>query len=1358
MAVKNFSDRIFGTNIPPKVYNKLVARQIFATNSYPGQSLESVGDGLFQKDWYGGEYKKPSLKEALGYTNFTSPDTEISSIADLSSRTPWVRMWTAVEFYKGVYVGEMAIGLEVRQDSGNAAYDKSDAYTDKIQAADASADLYQKNISDKFVVDKEKNWKYIEQAEVKSEEFNRGLERHIYMLGNHEFTQFTQANDINNPLSAETTLANVADPQENFKFPNQLEDNTFMRPAAGITSVSSTTDGALGAIKKTTVNFIVHNLRDYEDIYLKYFLVPGAKLFLDFGWDTSGAYDPAELIKATPEKELLDRIYGTQGIIDIGNGDLDVIYGQVVNYESKQLKNGSYECMVEIVSENAALLDKEISKTLQSVFDENIYSTLLKVVHKLIGNPNDLPTMDLLNKAHKQGTTDYETVTMTNNYAKSWFSSLVSGKVNEGRIPEEEVKLGLYWQAVTYEPYTPLTDTIFDIQQGETTLSGQGGGTTQFTGMSDEWESTSQQLELGEDIETLILGNVSSDSENVFISWGFFEEELLNRYLAFYKTKENDKDGIMYTNSGEDYNYNQTFNSSLTIIPINKNLVERQHISPFHTGDKTSRKFLYPEKSGGSSASGHGFSPSKSYYSIHFPERYARAYNTWGSPDFSTNPWSNIPNDIQVDSSSGIDLPVRKISNKIWKYGCDILIDEYIPLTELFINIDLIKRAFNINNNISDAIKFILDEINQDSLEILDLQLFSPNTGDTQISVVDRNNMPPVDGDGGKKPINNFLANMFTFETHSPGSMIKDLSIDYRTPDNGISSMIAIQNTSLNLPVLGSSRNEEMNKQIRDIMRAYAAQGQGKFLGIRYLPVSLTDFTNRDDAQRRLDIFETGGRLSNSSLSDLSNNASFKNGEYKNLTNRLLRQVGNSNVSTAEKVQYMQNPDLISIPVNKLSKLTQLNLKYGAAIEAVGDESESDSWAGKQNYTDTLYAEELSPVRVVDDIMPQNLYAKDIEDYYDLKLKMDDFKRISTIFPITVELQIYGISSLNAGDCFMLDFLPKQWRNEVYFQILKVGHDISNSGWTTKLETVMRLWPNKKGAISENRSPKILLHPGFFDNVIRQNVGKWFFNFELVDFVDQLDSDVKKLAGEMMVFQAKARMEGQYDWGNQLGEFHYEQSTISKIVETANPQVGVGVMANVSNAIMVLAQYAQNESETINEYGLTGSYVTQYTRGFEHHRCWLRMFDEGGEFIEYYLVLYFGAVLVIPKNKEIKLMTGSTGTGTTYFDWKKYTLGNILSDLLKIGAGQDAINTQKAPEYKGVTMKNHKLSPRKKNSKSPTPTGVPCLGNDDCPSGTCENGECVEQSQYQYQAPSGNQCFGNDDCDAGDICQAGQCV
>jgi hypothetical protein len=60
-------------------------------------------------------------------------------------------------------------------------------------------------------------------------------------------------------------------------------ENPFLKPNAGITSISSRTEGPLGAVRRTTVEFVVHNKNDFDNIYLPFFLRPGATVVVDYG-------------------------------------------------------------------------------------------------------------------------------------------------------------------------------------------------------------------------------------------------------------------------------------------------------------------------------------------------------------------------------------------------------------------------------------------------------------------------------------------------------------------------------------------------------------------------------------------------------------------------------------------------------------------------------------------------------------------------------------------------------------------------------------------------------------------------------------------------------------------------------------------------------------------------------------------------------------------------------------------------------------------------------------------------------------------------------------------------------------------
>ena len=90
-------------------------------------------------------------------------------------------------------------------------------------------------------------------------------------------------------------------------------------------------------------------------------------MFIDFGWDTAksgvgggGLYNPDELL-ADPD-QIVDKLYGDDGYVTNSNGDLEVLYGEVINYTSKVGDDGSVDISLEILSSGTALISKDMSK------------------------------------------------------------------------------------------------------------------------------------------------------------------------------------------------------------------------------------------------------------------------------------------------------------------------------------------------------------------------------------------------------------------------------------------------------------------------------------------------------------------------------------------------------------------------------------------------------------------------------------------------------------------------------------------------------------------------------------------------------------------------------------------------------------------------------------------------------------------------------------------------------------------------------------------------------------------------------------------------------------------------------------
>lgn len=59
------------------------------------------------------------------------------------------------------------------------------------------------------------------------------------------------------------------------------------------------------------------------------------------------------------------------------------------------------------------------------------------------------------------------------------------------------------------------------------------------------------------------------------------------------------------------------------------------------------------------------------------------------------------------------------------------------------------------------------------------------------------------------------------------------------------------------------------------------------------------------------------------------------------------------------------------------------------------------------------------------------------------------------MIPVKLTLELDGMSGLEPGDVFLIDYLPKVYRDFCFFMITKVEHSVSKTGWTTSLETVM---------------------------------------------------------------------------------------------------------------------------------------------------------------------------------------------------------------------------------------------------------------------------------------------------------------
>lgn len=103
-----------------------------------------------------------------------------------------------------------------------------------------------------------------------------------------------------------------------------------------------------------------------------YFLVPGISIIVEFGWNL---FNPKSLIDLTNESELTSyyfknpfKLYNENVLIS--NGNYDVIYGLVTNYEWS-VEGNKINCMTEVTSKDRLYAGVSISSTVTDIQTEN---------------------------------------------------------------------------------------------------------------------------------------------------------------------------------------------------------------------------------------------------------------------------------------------------------------------------------------------------------------------------------------------------------------------------------------------------------------------------------------------------------------------------------------------------------------------------------------------------------------------------------------------------------------------------------------------------------------------------------------------------------------------------------------------------------------------------------------------------------------------------------------------------------------------------------------------------------------------------------------------------------------------------
>jgi hypothetical protein len=644
--------RVFGTPIREEVADILNARQGETTNLQAGESLEG---------------------RKVAVSNY-----------DYASRLPFVRMWTSVKILQSADVeGEEILASEYKDTEVVPLYKLRREAAEKLNTTVDKTTV--KEIKDKDG----KTIKYIVKGYDREQ---MDYARQIYEIGNHNYLKNYGEVLPNEPLVFEKDNENVT---LESPFKNESEHNPYMKPQSGITSISSETEGALGLIKKTTVNFVVHNFYDFDNIFSKYFLAPGAQIFVDFGFaDIPNLYDPKELIEYAEFKkdgvqgylygEASDEESSNIGFVTKNLGDVEVLQGIVTDYGAKIRQDGGVECSVTLTSKNSALLsfatDEDIVMKVKSILTRGVlYLGLRAIVATGDEDDSDKDLLQLMSTPNADASAD------------------------------------------SVETYN---QNLLILAKQE--LSGRSG-------------PEGNAIRTGVFVENL-------NADNTFITWGLFEDLILNSQFGFGK---DNKDIV------EGKNLQVKVNSSNAFTRWTSANKEKQHVLVAVPEDIPT--FLYPEWWGADKDANVGA----------------------GSYSYQND---KLPVITEYDSEGNV-IALKSYQNEGLSSDDDKLIGR-IPIREVFVNVDTIVKAFESNSDVKKVIQEILDELNEEGDGLFDWKMKQGET-DGEVEIIDVNyTISEI-----KKDEDDF----FTFDVQSPNSMIKDYNLDFKIPAGNLGNMYAIQ-------------------------------------------------------------------------------------------------------------------------------------------------------------------------------------------------------------------------------------------------------------------------------------------------------------------------------------------------------------------------------------------------------------------------------------------------------------------------------------------------------------------------------------------------------------------------------------
>ena len=576
-----------------------------------------------------------------------------------------------------------------------------------------------------------------------------------------------------------------------FGFSRAYEDGKFggeIKPLPGIKSIECSYKGGFKAIRECTVSWVVPHIDMLNELTPHFFTV-GKTVVVDWGWVYGNKKIDSQLVDTFiyfGNDVVTSRVNGQDVNNDIRNvlinqnifnnpqdlilkkdGDYDAIGGQITNFEYNLRDDGGFDCTTKIISMGASLFKKPIDrggnqaglqvrgKTAKSTPPDSLINCILNLKNIILSSTFKIKPQVLVRK----------------NAIKA--------------IGHNDLKLvplfGENISRVTYKPeQLGFNRDLHNVYQ------------------AGEYSLNFDTIEKG--ATSNVLWATFGDKMEFFVTWGWMEDNIINRYVSF--------------EAGDDKSPKLTMRSIDTVLdenglPISTEDLGEEAFQPGGIQDKydidlntselnnfVKRNSLIRNPPGLFPVNPFAFFIPETTYNEAFSSvadggiQFAASFfgkDTEAEPNF-------YKNFLQPRMSNKNAQPKLFASNKVPGFG---------KLRNIWVNIKEIQKAFGISNpdstdtsvsninppgTIDVAMKNLLTNLNSNFHNVWDFELALDPYDSTNIKVIDKSDAEIKNPQYTTYQENSNLVQdegggIFQFPTFKVGSFVKSQNLTFKIPD-----------------------------------------------------------------------------------------------------------------------------------------------------------------------------------------------------------------------------------------------------------------------------------------------------------------------------------------------------------------------------------------------------------------------------------------------------------------------------------------------------------------------------------------------------------------------------------------------